>query len=132
MGECTQETQSGETIKLYVICFVLSHSRHKYTVWKDHPFTTADAIEGHEKAFAFYGGRTEEIIYDQDRIISVDENAGNFVLTNAFQQYVHESGFQATFCRGAVQESKGKIESVVNTLRTTSQIVDYIPMLTIE
>ena len=31
--------------------------------------------------FAFYGGCAEEIVYDQDHLLSVSENAGDIVLT---------------------------------------------------
>ena len=116
-GETIQKTTTGGRIKLYVICFVLSHSRQKYMFWQDRPFNTQDAIIAHEKAFQYYGGRTEEMVYDQDRIISVEENAGDIVLTQAFQQYVNDRGFEVVLCRAADPESKGKIESVVKYVK---------------
>ena len=116
-GESTQKTDKGTSIKLYVMCFILSHSRYKYMYWLDRPFTTQDAIRGHELAFQYFGGRTEEIVYDQDRIISVSENAGDLILTCRFQQYVNERGFKVSLCRAADPESKGKIESMVKYVK---------------
>lgn len=43
--------------------FVLSHSRHKYVEWLDRPFTTKDVIACHERAFAYLGGMTKELVY---------------------------------------------------------------------
>ncbi|QQT01218.1 hypothetical protein I6J18_04830 [Peribacillus psychrosaccharolyticus] len=37
--------------------------------------TTRDTIHCH-KAFSFFGGMPEEIVYDQDHLITVSENAG--------------------------------------------------------
>jgi transposase len=66
---------------LYFITFVLSHSRYKYVEWLDRPFTTKDTIRCHENAFAFFGGMPEEIVYDQDHLITVSENVGDILLT---------------------------------------------------
>ena len=71
----------NKEIKLHFIAFVLAHahSRHKYIEWQARPFTTRDAIRCHENAFRFYGGRTEEIVYDQVHLITVSENAGQLL-----------------------------------------------------
>jgi transposase len=53
--------------------------------WQARPFTTRDAIRCHENAFQFYGGRTNEIVYDQDYLIAVSENAGQLLLTEEFK-----------------------------------------------
>lgn len=66
---------------MYFITFVLSHSRYKYVEWLDRPFTTKDTIWCHENAFAFFGGMPEEIVYDQDHLITVSENVGDILLT---------------------------------------------------
>lgn len=116
-GQTTQKTTSGKTIKLYFIAFVLAHSRHKYMVWYDRPFTTKDTIYCHETAFQFYGGITEEIVYDQDNLIAVSENAGDLILTKEFQQYVKDRQFKIYLCRKADPESKGKIENVVKYVK---------------
>src|SRR5690625_6346982 len=70
-GETTVETTEKSKQKLYGIAFVLSHSRYKYAEWQDRPFTTRDVLRCHENAFQFYGGKTDEIVYDQDKLMSV-------------------------------------------------------------
>lgn len=75
-GECWQKNLSGKSLKLYVVAFVLSHSRYKYMEWIDRPFRTSDLIEAHERAFRYLNGIPEEMVYDQDNIIVVSENHG--------------------------------------------------------
>lgn len=116
-GETKQKTTTKKEIKLYFIAFVLAHSRHKYMEWQTRPFTTRDAIRCHENAFQFYGGRSEEIVYDQDHLITVSENAGQLLLTNEFQRYVNERKFKVHLCRRADPESKGMIENVVKYIK---------------
>lgn len=82
-------------------------------VWLQRPFTTTDTIHCHEMAFEYYGGMPEEIVYDQDNLIAVNGNAGDLILTNAFQSYVNEKKFRVFLCRKADPKSKGKIENVV-------------------
>ena len=77
----------GNPKRCYFIAFVLSHSRHKYFEWLDRPFKTIDVIRCHENAFQFYGGMPEEIVYDQDALIAVSENAGDIIYTAEFQRY---------------------------------------------
>lgn len=117
-GETWQETVTKEKIKLYFICFVLAHSRFKYVEWLDRPFTTKDAIRCHEQAFRFFGGMTKEIMYDQDNIIAVHENAGDLLLTHEFKAYQQARGFEVYLCRAADPETKGKIERVVGYVKT--------------
>lgn len=92
---------------------VLSRSRYKYVFFSDTPFTSYTAIEAHEKAFAFYGGITKEIVYDQDKIFLANENKGDLLLTDVFKNYCRDRAFRLHFCRKADPESKGKVENVV-------------------
>lgn len=116
-GEKRIRTSNGNTIKLYVMCFVLSHSRYKYCEWQDRPFTTLDVIRIHENAFEFYGGMPEEIVYDQDSLILTDENHGELVFTHAFAKYVKARKFRVYMCRKSDPESKGRIENVVGFVK---------------
>lgn len=112
-GELKTRTSKGTTIKLYAIAFVLSHSRYKYVEWQEKPFTTRDVLRCHEKAFEYYGGITDEIVYDQDKLITVSENGGDILFTEEFQSYKENRQFRVYLCKKADPESKGKIESVV-------------------
>ncbi|WP_411954809.1 IS21 family transposase [Alkalibacillus sp. S2W] len=116
-GQSKQKSSQGGTQKVYVICFVLSHSRYKYAEWLDRPFTTKDVIRAHEHAFEYFGGIPEEMVYDQDALIVVSENGGDIMLTEAFQTYYRERKFQLYVCRKADPESKGKVENSVKFIK---------------
>lgn len=111
-----QRTDKGRQ-KLWFIAFVLSHSRYKFVEWLDRPFTTRDVIRCHEAAFHFYGGRPEELVYDQDHLIAVSENAGDIILTKEFQAYQQMRKFSIYLCRKSDPETKGKIENVVKYIK---------------
>lgn len=76
------KTYEGRIIKLYVIAFVLANSRHKYAEWQDRPFTTKDLLRSH--SFHYYGGQPEEIVYDQDKLMTVSENGGDIIFKKTF------------------------------------------------
>lgn len=113
MGEIWLNTSWGKKKKVYCFGMVLAHSRYKFILWDDKPYTTASFIQAHIKAFEFFGGRPKQIVYDQDKILAVSENDGDIIYTEGFQNYVNELNFEVYLCRGADPESKGKIENVV-------------------
>lgn len=116
-GETVVFTESGKRKKLYVAGFILSHSRYKYVEWIDRPLRTADLIRMQENAFRYFGGMTEEIVYDQDRLLAVSENAGDLILTESFTKYHETRGFKIYLCRKSDPESKGKIEQVIKYVK---------------
>lgn len=103
--------------KVHFFALVLARSRFKYVFFSEHPFTSHTAIDAHEKAFAFIGGYPEEIVYDQDKVLLVDENKGNLILTDAFRSYHASRSFGLHFCRKADPQSKGKIENVIKYIK---------------
>lgn len=116
-GEMKVKTHEGKVIKIYVIAFVLSHSRYKYAEWQERPFTTRDVLRCHENAFEYFGGRTEEMVYDQDKLMTVSENGGDIIYTEEFQSYKQQRGFRVYLCKKSDPESKGKIENVVKFIK---------------
>ena len=98
-GETKPKTRNKEEIKLHFISFVLSHSRYKYVEWLDRPFTTKDTIRSHENGFRHFGGMPQEVVYDQDNLIAVNENAGDLLLTQDFQAYQQALGFDVYLSR---------------------------------
>ncbi|MED4083198.1 hypothetical protein P4637_20670 [Halalkalibacterium halodurans] len=59
----------------------------------------------------------EEIVYDQDALISVSENAGDLLFTAEFDKYRKFRDFQIYLCRKSDPESKGKVEQVVKFVK---------------
>lgn len=107
----------GRRVKVFFIAMQLSRSRYKYVWFTDRHFTSELAITGHEQAFVFFQGITEQVVYDQDRVFIVDENKGDIILTDAFRAYTKERHFGLHFCRKSDPESKGKIENVVKYVK---------------
>lgn len=116
-GQYNMRTTAGSRVKVHFFAMVLSRSRHKYVLFSDVPFTAHSVCQAHENAFAFYRGMPKTIVYDQDRVMVVDENIGDIILTEAFRKYTSSRGFQMHFCRKADPESKGKVENVVQYIK---------------
>jgi Transposase and inactivated derivatives len=113
MGEIYLDTPSGRRKKVYGFGMVMSNSRYKYILWQERPWTTADFVQAHIKAFTFFGGRPRQIVYDQDKVLAVSENSGDIILTEGFQNYLNATGFDIFLCHGHDPESKGRIEAVI-------------------
>jgi len=99
--------------KVHFFVMMLSRSRMKFVRFSATPFTGRTAIDAHEAAFEFFGGKTQEVVYDQDRLFLVDENLGELLLTQEFKQYVLEQGFRLHFCRKSDPESKGYVKCIL-------------------
>ena len=116
-GEMKLEDEHKQGKTLRFIVFVLSHSRYKYVEWLDRYYTTVDVIASHERAFAFYGGMTKEIVYDQDHLLVVSENHGDILFTKEFAAYRKEKKFKIHLCRKQDPQSKGKVENAVKYVK---------------
>lgn len=116
-GEYNMRNGRGKRIKVYFFIMVLSRSRYKFVYFSLTPFTTSLSITGHQKAFEYYEGIPEEIVYDQDSVFMHDENKGDLVLTEKFMEYCNAMPFNIHFCRKADPESKGKVENVVKYVK---------------
>jgi len=116
-GEYNMRMADGKKKKVKFFVMVLSRSRMKYVWFWDKAYTSQTVCEAHEKAFAFFNGITNSIVYDQDRTMMVDENIGDYILTSTFKQYTNSRGFKLHFCRKADPESKGKVENVVQYVK---------------
>jgi transposase len=103
--------------RIHFFVMMLSRSRMKFLQFSEVPFTTRMAIDAHEEAFEFFSGIPQEIVYDQDRLLLVEERMGELLLTQEFKDYVFEQEFQLHFCRKADPQSKGKVENVVKYVK---------------
>lgn len=79
---CPRKRQKHESL---FFAIVLARSRYKFTCFSRRPFDTELAIYAHERAFEYFGGKPEKILYDQDRVLISRENLGDLVLTRKFQ-----------------------------------------------
>jgi hypothetical protein len=116
-GQYNMRMANGQRKKVKFFVMVLARSRMKYICFWDKPYTAQTVCQAHEKAFAFFRGIPDTIVYDQDRVMVVDENAGDMILTSYFKQYTKSRNYNLHFCRKADPESKGKVENVVQYVK---------------
>lgn len=116
-GEYNMRDGQGKRVKVHFFTMVLSRSRFKFAYHSLTPFTSALTVYAHIKAFEYFGGIPSEIVYDQDKVLLVNENLGNLILTEVFQAFVQAMPFAPVFCRKSDPESKGKIENVVRYVK---------------
>lgn len=117
MGQIWMKRHDGTSIKVYCFAMVLSHSRQKFIRWSDKPLTALTFLDMHHKAFEYFGGMPKEIVYDQDRVLTVSENYGDIIFTEGFEVFRKAMNFKVRLCRGFDPESKGKIEAVVKYVK---------------
>ena len=96
---------------------VLCRSRYKFVYFQDKPFTSETTVLAHDKGLQYFQGQPREIVYDQDRVLIVDENLGDILLTKDFNAYCNQMDFKPVFCRKSDPESKGKVENVVGFVK---------------
>ncbi|MDH7524152.1 MAG: DDE-type integrase/transposase/recombinase [Peptococcaceae bacterium] len=99
--------------KLYCIGFVLSTSRYKYGVWFPKPPEAQDMVNAIRSCFEWMGGKPKELVFDQDRLIAVDENYGDIIYTKEFESFRQNEKLNIHLCRKGDPPSKGRIEAVV-------------------
>jgi transposase len=116
-GEYYIQTKDNSRKKVHFMVFVLCRSRYKYVFFQDKPFTSKTCIIAHEKCLQYFGGQPQEILYDQDRVLIVNENLGDVLLTQEFSSYCNQMDFKPVFCRKSDPESKGKVENVVGFVK---------------
>ncbi|MBQ8540814.1 MAG: IS21 family transposase [Clostridia bacterium] len=116
-GQFKMRNLYDREVRIYFFVMVLSYSRMKFVYFSHDPFTTATAIEAHRMAFQYFGGRTQTILYDQDRVFVISENLGNIVFVKEFEDFVRKAGFQVVLCRPSDPQTKGKVEEVVKHVK---------------
>lgn len=116
-GQCKMKDMYGRLIRVYFFCMVLSYSRMHFVYFDPEPFTTETAIKAHEYAFRYFGGRTQTIMYDQDRVFVVSENLGNILFVPEFEEYVNTVGYSIVLCRPRDPQTKGKVETFVKYVK---------------
>ncbi len=116
-GQQYQYNGEGKRVRVYFMIMVLSRSRQKHIWFTDQPVTTKFVIETHEKAFAYFGGITRIIVYDQDCTILKDENHGSLIYTDDFARYLQQRGFSVFMCHKADPQTKGKVENGVKFVK---------------
>ncbi len=116
-GQFKMKDMYDRNIRVYFFCMVLSYSRMHFVYFSREPFRTKTAIMAHDYAFRYFGGRTQTIMCDQDRLFVISENYGDIILVPEFEDYVRRTGFSVVLCRRSDPQTKGKVESYVRYVK---------------
>lgn len=71
----------------------------------------------HDEAFRYFGGVTEECVYDQTKMVVISEQYRELTLNQRFHQYASTAGYRIHACEGYDPESKGKVEAGVKYVK---------------
>ncbi len=77
-------------------------------------------FHGLERAFAYFGGVPEELLFDQMRAVVIADNRlseGGLVLNSEFLRFAAHWGFRPRACRAYRAKTKGKVERPIRYVR---------------
>ncbi len=112
-GQLSNVLIGGTERTVYFLVFVLSCSRLMYVSASLKPIDTELFIRMHDAAFRSFGGMPEECVYDQTKLVVINEQYMELDLNQRFAQYAATAGFRIYACHGYDPESKGKVEAGV-------------------
>ena len=116
-GELRGVMIGGVETTVYFVVFVLSYSRLMYVALSKQPINTSILIAMHDVAFRYFGGRPEECVYDQTKMVVLHEEYRELTLNQRFYEYATHAGFTIRACEGYDPESKGKVEAGVKYVK---------------
>src|SRR5688572_6405394 len=68
-------------------------------------------LDAHERAFEYFGGHTQEHLYDRARTVCYPDGEGRVVWNPTFKAFADYWGFEPRLCRPCRARTKGKVES---------------------
>lgn len=74
-------------------------------------------LDAHERAFDYFGGHTQELLYDHTRTVCYPNGEGRVVWNPTFKSFAEYWGFEPRLCRPYRAQTKGKVESGVKYLK---------------
>lgn len=117
-GECDHIDEDEQVRKVYCFSIILGYSRMRYV-----EFTLSTDvytfIQCHNHAFEYFGGYTQEILYDNikqiiiKRAIKSKDNTWNAKFDDFFSYY----GFIPRLCKPYNPQTKGKIENSIGYVK---------------
>jgi transposase len=106
----------GQRVRTHFFLMTLGFSRRPFAqAFTDEKM--ASFLAGHEAAFAWFGGRPRELLYDNPRTAVLGREGGQVVLNGTFADFVAHYGFRPRFCQPDRARTKGKVESGVKYLK---------------
>lgn len=105
-------------VKVHLFVMVLGFSRRIFArAYLNEKL--GNLLDGHEAAFAHFGGRTETILYDNPRtiVLAKDESTGEVAWNRRFKDRMDFYGVEIKLCRYYRAQTKGKVESGVKYVK---------------
>lgn len=104
-------------MKVHAFVMILGYSRMQYVEFTEDE--KIDTLIGcHERAFQFFGGMPETILYDNMRtVVKHSHEKGENKWNDKFLRFAKHHGFSPIRCRPYHPQSKGKVENGVKYLR---------------
>ncbi len=115
----------GKTMKVYFVVFVFSYSRNMFVSFQDRPYKTDDFLKAHLEAFRYFGGVAKEYVYDQTKLVVIEEKYREVWLNRKFNDFALKYEFLPVICEGYDPESKGKVERCVSYVKDDFLYGDY-------
>jgi len=104
---------------LHVFVMTLGYSRRGFAMGFEGE-RMPDLLSAHEAAFAYFGGRCEQLLYDRMRTVvlgSGKDTAGKPRLNSTFAAFAAHWGFTVRLCQPYRAQTKGKVESGVKYVK---------------
>jgi transposase len=107
-----------DLVRVHLFVMVLSYSRRIFARGYLQE-RLEDLLDGHERAFAHFCGRTRRILYDNPRTIvkQKDEAINRVVWNGTFKDRMDFWGVEIQLCRYYRAQTKGKVESGVKYVK---------------
>lgn len=132
LTQCRYETQPGEQGQVdwgqvrvrfasgpavvHVFVLTLGYSRRAWAEGYANEQLPA-LLAAHEHAFAHFGGRPSELLYDRMRTVTADPSEGKARWNSTFEAFARHWGFEPRLCRPYRAQTKGKVESGVKYVK---------------
>jgi transposase len=132
LTQCRFETEPGEQAQVdwgqvrvrfitgaatvHVFVLTLGYSRRAWAEGYENERLDA-LLAAHEHAFAHFGGRTAELLYDRMRTVTMEPAAGKPKWNPTFEAFARHWGFEPRLCRPYRAQTKGKVESGVKYVK---------------
>lgn len=109
--------RDGKQVSVHFASMVLSYSRMRYVTFYDRPLDTEMFLAFHREAFAYFRGLPDKILYDQTKLVVLQETYGEVEFNGAFYGFANWYGFQPVVCHARDPQTKGKVEAAVKYVK---------------
>lgn len=132
LTQCRFETEPGQQAQIdwgqvrvrlvtgpatvHVFVLTLGYSRRAWAEGYENEQLGA-LLAAHEHAFAHFGGRTAELLYDRMRTVTMEPAADKPKWNPTFEAFARHWGFEPRLCRPYRAQTKGKVESGVKYVK---------------